>query len=403
MLEKTSKIYIAGHRGLVGSAIVKNLESKGYTNLVYRTHKELDLTNQKAVAEFFESEKPEYVILAAAKVGGIVANNTYRADFIYENLQIQNNVIHQSYVHGVKKLLFLGSTCIYPKNAPQPMPEECLLTSPLEYTNEPYAIAKIAGIKMCESYNLQYNTNFISVMPTNLYGPNDNFDLEKSHVLPALIRKIHLGKCLEVNDWDAIKEDLNKNPIENINGNNSNEQIIEKLNKYGVSVIASETKQSKSNIQIEIWGTGKPRREFLYSEDMADACVFLLENRDFSDVIASDSPVIASEAKQSTPQSNCHCEERSDVAIQNQEIKNTHINIGTGKDISIKELAELIKNIIGFKGELYFNTDKPDGTMVKLTDPSKLHALGWKHKVKLEEGIKTMYEWYLKGTKCQVF
>ncbi|MCL4113114.1 UNVERIFIED_CONTAM: hypothetical protein GTU68_044208, partial [Idotea baltica] len=245
-MNKDSKIYVAGHRGLVGSAIVKNLQNKGYTNLVYKTHKELDLTDKIAVEDFFAVEKPEYVILAAAKVGGIVANNTYRADFIYDNLQIQNNVIHQSYVYGVKKLLFLGSTCIYPKNAPQPMPEDCLLTSPLEYTNEPYAIAKIAGIKMCESYNLQYGTNFISVMPTNLYGPNDNFDLEKSHVLPALIRKIHLAKLLNQDS-------------------------------------------------VEIWGTGKPRREFLYSEDMADACVFLLENK----------------------------------------VRNTHINIGTGVDISI--------------------------------------------------------------------
>ena len=318
MIAKDAKIYIAGHRGLVGSAIVKNLESKGYTNLVYKTHKELDLLDLNAVAEFFEKEKPEYVILAAAKVGGIVANNTYRADFIYENLQIQNNVIHQSYVHGVDKLLFLGSTCIYPKNAPQPMKEDSLLTSPLEYTNEPYAIAKIAGIKMCESYNLQYGTNFISVMPTNLYGPNDNFDLETSHVLPALLRKMHEAKL-----------------------NNAS--------------------------KVEIWGSGKPRREFLYSEDMADACVFLLENRDFKDTYSKDE----------------------------KEIRNTHINIGTGKDISIKELAETIKRVIGFQGELYFNTEKPDGTMVKLTDPSKLHALGWRHKVELEDGIRTVYEWYL--------
>lgn len=317
MIAKDAKIYIAGHRGLVGSAIVKNLESKGYTNLVYKTHKELDLLDLNAVAEFFEKEKPEYVILAAAKVGGIVANNTYRADFIYENLQIQNNVIHQSYVHGVDKLLFLGSTCIYPKNAPQPMKEDSLLTSPLEYTNEPYAIAKIAGIKMCESYNLQYGTNFISVMPTNLYGPNDNFDLETSHVLPALLRKMHEAKLNNVS-------------------------------------------------KVEIWGSGKPRREFLYSEDMADACVFLLENRDFKDTYSKDE----------------------------KEIRNTHINIGTGKDISIKELAETIKRVVGFQGELYFNTKKPDGTMVKLTDPSKLHALGWRHKVELEDGIRTMYEWY---------
>lgn len=348
-MDKNSKIYIAGHRGLVGSAIVKNLESKGYTNLVYKTHKELDLTSQDAVAKFFENEKPDYVILAAAKVGGIVANNTYRADFIYENLAIQNNVIHQAYVNGVKKLLFLGSTCIYPKEAPQPMPEDCLLTSPLEYTNEPYAIAKIAGIKMCESYNLQYNTNFISVMPTNLYGPNDNFDLEKSHVLPALIRKIHCAKLLNEGKNDEVVKDL---------GLSSIEEAKDYLAGFGVD-----------ENSVEIWGTGKPRREFLYSEDMADACVFLLENRDFKDTYDQN----------------------------NKEIINTHINIGTGVDISIKELAELIKSILGFEGNLTFNTEKPDGTMVKLTDPSKLHSLGWKHKVQLEEGIKTMYEWYLKS------
>jgi len=365
-INKNSKIYIAGHRGLVGSAIVKNLESKGYTNLVYRTHKELDLTNQKAVEEFFELEKPEYVILAAAKVGGIVANNTYRADFIYENLAIQNNVIHQSYVYGVKKLLFLGSTCIYPKNAPQPMSEDCLLTSSLEYTNEPYAIAKIAGIKMCESYNIQYGTNFISVMPTNLYGPNDNFNLEKSHVLPALIRKIHLAKLLNEKRYDEVIQDLDVSTIE---------EAKTYLAKFGVD-----------ENQVEIWGTGLPRREFLYSEDMADACVFLLENRDFKDVIVN-------EVKQST---NTTCTPNS---ISTQEIRNTHINIGTGKDISIKELAELIKEIIGFKGELTFNTDKPDGTMVKLTDTSKLHSLGWKHKVDLENGIKIIYEWYLKDKR----
>jgi GDP-L-fucose synthase len=346
-MNKDSKIYIAGHRGLVGSAIVKNLESKGYTNLVYKTHKELDLTSQIEVAKFFEDEKPEYVILAAAKVGGIVANNTYRGEFIYENLAIQNNVIHQSYVNGVKKLLFLGSTCIYPKEAPQPMPENCLLTSPLEYTNEPYAIAKIAGIKMCESYNLQYGTNFISVMPTNLYGPNDNFDLEKSHVLPALIRKIHCAKLLYEGREDEVAKELG---IENI------DEAKEYLEGFGVDASS-----------VEIWGTGKPRREFLYSEDMADACVFLLENRDFSDTYEKDS----------------------------KEVRNTHINIGTGVDISIKELAELIQKIIGFEGELKFNINKPDGTMVKLTDPSKLHSLGWKHKVELEDGIKTMYEWYL--------
>ena len=331
---KTSKIYIAGHRGLVGSAIVENLKAKGYTKLVYRTHAELDLLNQEAVKTFFAEEKPEYVILAAAKVGGIVANNTYRADFIYENLQIQNNVIHQSYVQGVTKLLFLGSTCIYPKNAPQPMKEDSLLTSELEYTNEPYAIAKIAGIKMCESYNLQYGTNFISVMPTNLYGPNDNFDLETSHVLPALLRKMHEAKL-----------------------NNTSE--------------------------VEIWGSGIPRREFLYSEDMADACVFLLESRDFKDTYQKEEG------------SNDTCTSQS---IKTKEIRNTHINIGTGVDISIKELALTIKKIVGYKGELYFNDTKPDGTMIKLTDPTKLHELGWKHKVELEEGIRVMYEWYKEKT-----
>lgn len=363
-LDKSAKIYVAGHRGLVGSAIVKNLQSKGYTNLVMRTHVELDLTNQKAVEDFFKTEKPEYVILAAAKVGGIVANNTYRAEFIYDNIQIQNNVIHQSYVNGVKKLLFLGSTCIYPKEAPQPMPEDCLLTSPLEYTNEPYAIAKIAGIKMCESYDLQYGTNFISVMPTNLYGPNDNFDLEKSHVLPALIRKAHLGKCLESNNWDAIRADLKTSPIEGVDHKSSQEEILAILEKYGIQL---NIENSKFNTAIEIWGTGKPRREFLYSEDMADACVFLLENRDFKDTYFKDA----------------------------KEIRNTHINIGTGVDISIRELAELIKSVIGFKGELKFNVDKPDGTMVKLTNPSKLHSLGWKHKVELEDGIRKIYDWYL--------
>jgi GDP-L-fucose synthase len=355
-MKKESKIYIAGHRGLVGSAIVNNLISKGYSNLIFKTHAELDLTNQHAVEEFFEKEKPEYVILAAAKVGGIIANNTYRANFIYENIMIQNNVIHQSYLRGVKKLLFLGSTCIYPKNAPQPMPEESLLTSTLEYTNEPYAIAKIAGIKMCESYNLQYGTNFISVMPTNLYGPNDNFDLEKSHVLPALIRKIHLGKCLENKDWETLKIDLDKHPIEGVVGSSSKESILKVLAKYGVK-----------EGEIEIWGSGKPRREFLWSEDMADACIFLLENRDFKHTFSSE----------------------------NQEVKNTHINIGTGVDISIKELAEQIKKCVGYKGGFNFNTSKPDGPMQKLTNVSKLNALGWKHTVSLDKGVEKIYAWYL--------
>jgi len=379
-MNKNSKIYIAGHRGLVGSAILKNLQQQGYTNLITRTHQELDLTDQQAVADFFATERPEYVFLAAAKVGGIVANNTYRADFIYENLQIQNNVIHQSYIHGVKKLMFLGSTCIYPKNAPQPMPEDCLLTDTLEYTNEPYAIAKIAGIKMCESYNLQYGTNFISVMPTNLYGPNDNFDLERSHVLPALIRKIHFGKLLEENNWTGIREDLNKLPIEGVSAEASEEEIIAVLHKYGLqfNIQHSTFNIDPNSVRIEIWGSGKPMREFLWSEDMADACVFLMEKIDFNDIVQSQ---ITNKQYTNTP---------------NTEIRNTHINIGTGVDISIKDLAYLIKDIVGFNGEFYFNTQKPDGTMKKLTDPSKLHSLGWRHRVELEEGIEKMYVWYNK-------
>jgi len=370
-LNKKSKIYIAGHRGLVGSAIVKNLKEKGYTNLVYRTYQELDLKDQLSVVNFFELEKPEYVILAAAKVGGIIANNTYRADFIYENLQIQNNVIHQSYIHGVKKLLFLGSTCIYPKNCPQPMKEDYLLTDTLEYTNEPYAIAKIAGIKMCESYNLQYGTNFISVMPTNLYGPNDNFDLQKSHVLPALIRKMHLGKALEENDWDTIRKDLKKIPIEGVDQNSSEEEVLNILSKHGIQTYLPVSQESPiSNLQpsisVEIWGSGKPMREFLWSEDMADACIFLMENRDSKDTYNKD---------------------------QN-EIRNTHINIGTGIDISIKGLSDMIKNIVGFNGTLIFNAEKPDGTMKKLTDVSKLNDLGWKHSVKIDDGITKIYHWY---------
>ena len=377
-MKKTSKIYIAGHKGLVGSAIVKNLESKGYTNLLYRTHKELDLLNQVSVEEFFQEEKPEYVILAAAKVGGIVANNTYRADFIYENIQIQNNVIHQSYLNNVTKLLFLGSTCIYPKNCPQPMKEDSLLTSELEYTNEPYAIAKIAGIKMCESYNIQYGTNFISVMPTNLYGPNDNFDLEKSHVLPALIRKLHLAKALENDNWEAICNDLDKLPIEGVNGLSSVKQMTSILDKYGI-------KKKNSAVEVEIWGSGKPRREFLYSEDMADACVFLLENRDFKDTYNSDIKKILG-LNPDIP-----------IAKAKVECRNTHINVGTGVDISIKELAQAIKKIVGFQGKLYFNDTKPDGTMIKLTDTSKLNELGWKYKVELGDGINTMYEWYFRN------
>ena len=387
------KIYVAGHTGLVGSALWKNLLSKGYTNLCGKTIDELDLMDTRAVNQFFAEEKPDYVILAAAKVGGIVANNTYRGQFIYENLMIQNNVIHTAYLHKVKKLLFLGSTCIYPRDAPQPMAEDCLLTSPLEYTNEPYAIAKIAGVKMCESYNLQYGTNFISVMPTNLYGPNDNFDLERSHVLPGLLRKMHLGKCLEEGDWDAIRADLFRRPIEGETGRGGEGEsaIIGILEKYGIKI------NTDKNVSVEIWGTGAPMREFLWSEEMADACVYLMEKVDFSDVAKSSviaceftdfakSTVIASEAKQPAASPR-----------PLNEVRNTHINIGTGKEISIKDLAYLIKEKVGFGGELVFNTSKPDGTMRKLTDPSKIHKLGWHHKIEIAEGIEKLYRWYLKN------
>ena len=393
-MSPNDKIYIAGHRGLVGSAIIKNLKSKGYSNFVTRTHSELDLTNQKAVANFFEQEKPDYVILAAAKVGGIVANNTYRGEFIYENMMIQNNVIHQSYINGVKKLLFLGSTCIYPKNSPQPMKEEYLLTSELEYTNEPYAIAKIAGIKMCESYNIQYGTNFISVQPTNLYGPNDNFDLEKSHVLPALIRKIHLGKALGNNDWPSLRADLDRLPIERINGNSSEQEIISVLSKYGVTKPATRNPQPVT--RVEIWGSGKPMREFLWSEDMADACVHLMENVDFTNIINKHViPTVVEESFNEAENCKTTETESQEPMAKSQELRNTHINIGTGKEISIKELAETIKEVIGFEGELYFNSDKPDGTMRKLTDSSKLENLGWKYSVELKDGITKMYNWYI--------
>ena len=359
-MEKNSKIYVAGHNGLVGSAIWNNLKAKGYSNLIGRSFEELDLGNQRATEEFFESVRPDYVFLAAAHVGGIVANNVYRADFIFNNLQIQNNIIGSAYKYGVKKLLFLGSTCIYPASCPQPMKEDYLLTSPLEYTNEPYAIAKIAGLKMCESFNIQYGTNFIAVMPTNLYGPNDNFNLEKSHVLPALVRKAHLGKCLMNDDWEGLAKDLNRYPIEGVNGNSKREDILEKLNKYGITV-------SDKGVFIEIWGTGKPLREFLWSEEMADACVFVMERVNYEDL---------------TPKNS-------------KEIRNCHINIGTGKEISIKDLAYLIVNKVGFKGDIIFNEDKPDGTMRKLTDPSKLHSLGWHHKIEIDEGIEKMYHWYI--------
>lgn len=357
-MEKSAKIYVAGHRGLVGSAIWNNLKQKGYTNLVGRSHKELDLLDGAAVKQFFDEEQPEYVILAAAHVGGIMANSIYRADFIYRNLQIQQNVIGESFRHHVKKLLFLGSTCIYPRDAEQPMREEVLLTSPLEYTNEPYAIAKIAGLKMCESFNLQYGTNYIAVMPTNLYGPNDNFHLERSHVLPAMVRKIHLGKCLIEGNWDAVRRDLALRPVEGVGGDASQEEITGILAKYGIHPD-----------RVELWGTGKPLREFLWSEEMADACVYIMERVDFKDTFQEG----------------------------DKEIRNCHINIGTGKELTIAELAQLIVKETGYTGQVVFNPEKPDGTMRKLTDVSKLHNLGWHHKIEIDEGVHRMYQWYLEN------
>ena len=371
MLDKNTKIYVAGHHGLVGSAIWNNLKSRGYTNLVGRSHKDLDLLDPVAVKKFFDEEQPEAVVLAAAHVGGIMANLRYRADFIYQNLQIQQNVIGESWKHGVKKLLFLGSTCIYPRDTAQPMPEDCLLTSPLEYTNEPYAIAKIAGLKMCESFNLQYGTNYIAVMPTNLYGPNDNFHLENSHVLPAMIRKVYLAKCLNENDWDAVRKDIGLRPVSMpkngekvvVNAESAESDIVEVLAYYGITREA-----------VTLWGTGKPMREFLWSEEMADASVHVLLNVDFKDTY------------------------KENINADNiNEIRNCHINVGTGKEISIRQAAEKIVAEIGFKGDLRWDSTKPDGTLKKLTDVTKLHELGWHHKIDIDEGIHRLYEWYLQG------
>jgi len=360
-MQPNSKIYIAGHKGLVGSALLKTLQGKGYTNFVLRSFEELDLTNQAAVETFFSTEKPEYIFLAAAKVGGIIANNTYRGQFIIENLQIQNNIIHNAWVHGAKKLLFLGSSCIYPKNAPQPMIEEHLLTGELEYTNEPYAIAKIAGIKVCESYNLQYGTNFVSVMPTNLYGPNDNFHLKNSHVLPGIMRKMHLAHSLEQNNMNAIRNDFAKIPVEGINAESGSEDILQFLAGQGIE------KNSNGQVSLTLWGTGTPLREFLHVSDMADACVYVMEHIDFDDLRSTTS----------------------------NEIRNTHINIGSGKEVTIGQLAEMIREVTGFEGEIHFDTSKPDGTMRKLMDGSKLEKLGWKSKIELQQGIAGVYKGYL--------
>ncbi|WP_148477315.1 GDP-L-fucose synthase family protein [Parabacteroides johnsonii] len=383
-MTKDSKIYVAGHNGLVGSAIWKNLKERGCHNLIGRSHKELDLTDQCAVKKFFDEERPDAVVLAAAFVGGIMANSLYRADFIMMNMKIQCNVISEAYAHGVEKLLFLGSTCIYPKNAPQPMKEDCLLTSELEYTNEEYAIAKIAGLKMCESYNLQYGTNYIAVMPTNLYGPNDNFHLENSHVMPAMMRKVYLAKLIADGDWEKIAIDLNKRPVEGVNGNADRGDILTVLAKYGIE-----------NNKVTLWGTGTPLREFLWSEDMADASVHILLNVNFSDIIGIEkySSVHYGVSAEGAVDRN-HSAGRGGAIPSLGEIRNCHINVGTGKELTIRELSEWVVKVVGFEGQVCFDTSKPDGTMRKLIDVDKLHRLGWTHKVEIEDGIQKLFDWY---------
>lgn len=389
MLDKNSKIYIAGHHGLVGSAIWNNLHARGYKNLIGRSHKELDLTDQKAVKEFFDSERPDAVVLAAAFVGGIMANSLYRADFIMQNMMMQCNVIGNAYSHGVKKLLFLGSTCIYPKNAPQPMKEDALLTSPLEYSNEEYAIAKIAGLKMCESYNLQYGTNYIAVMPTNLYGPNDNFHLENSHVMPAMMRKVYLAKLIHDSNWDAIKTDMDKRPVESVTGSNTKDDILAVLAKYGIG-----------DNKVVLWGTGTPLREFLWSEDMADASVHVLLNVDFKEIIGIEkySSVFHGASVDGDVDRN-NSEGRGGAIPALGEIRNCHINVGTGKELTIRELSELVVKTVGFEGVIEFDSSKPDGTPRKLIDVEKLHSLGWTHKVEIEDGVQKLFDWYKDSLK----
>ena len=410
MLSKESKIYVAGHNGLVGSAIWNNLLQRGYTNLIGRSHKELDLTDQVAVRKFFDEEQPDAVVLAAAFVGGIMANMLYRADFIMMNMKIQCNVISEAYAHGVKKLLFLGSTCIYPKNAPQPMKEDCLLTSPLEYTNEEYAIAKIAGLKMCESYNLQYGTNYIAVMPTNLYGPNDNFHLENSHVMPAMMRKVYLAKLIHDGAWDKIATDLNKRPVEGVTG----EGLVQEFNGSSSLSLNSSNSLNTSNRQkvldvlakygifdnrVVLWGTGTPLREFLWSEDMADASVHVLLNVNFSDIIGIEkySSVHYGASTDGAVDRN-HSAGRGGYIPSLGEIRNCHINVGTGKELTIRQLSELVVKAVGFEGKVEFDASKPDGTMRKLIDVSKLHSLGWTHKVEIEDGVAKLFNWY----KCSL-
>ena len=397
MLDKNAKIYVAGHRGLVGSAIWNNLLKRGYTNLVGRTHRELDLTDQLAVRRFFDEERPDAVVLAAAFVGGIMANSLYRADFIMQNMMMQCNVIGEAYKHGVQRLLFLGSTCIYPKNAPQPMKEDCLLTSPLEYTNEEYAIAKIAGLKMCESYNLQYGTNYIAVMPTNLYGPNDNFHLENSHVMPAMMRKIYLAKLIHDGDWTAIRCDMDKRPVQykkgeqklTVDGSASEDEILTALAYYGIY-----------DNKVVLWGTGTPLREFLWSEDMADASVHVLLNVNFSDIIGVEkysSVHYGISASGAVDRNNS--EGRGGAIPSLGEIRNCHINVGTGKELTIRELSQLVVKAVGFEGEIEFDASKPDGTPRKLIDVSKLHSLGWTHSVEIEDGVRKLFEWYQDSLK----
>ena len=418
MLDKNSKIYVAGHNGLVGSAIWNNLKARGYENLVGRSHKKLDLTDQYAVKKFFDEEKPDAVVLAAAFVGGIMANMLYRADFIMMNMKIQCNVISEAYAHNVKKLLFLGSTCIYPKNAPQPMKEDSLLTSPLEYTNEEYAIAKIAGLKMCESYNLQYGTNYIAVMPTNLYGPNDNFHLENSHVMPAMMRKVYLAKLIHDGAWDKIAIDLNKRPVEGVTGYGLESRICELENDSTQANIKFTNSQILDNRtkalevlgkygiydnKVVLWGTGTPLREFLWSEDMADASVHVLLNVDFKDVIGIEkySSVHYGASTDGAVDRN-HSTGRGGYIPSLGEIRNCHINVGTGKELTIRELSELVVKAVGFEGEVSFDASKPDGTMRKLIDVSKLHSLGWTHKVEIEDGVAKLFQWYKESLRHQL-
>ncbi|KAB2836629.1 MAG: GDP-L-fucose synthase [Candidatus Brocadia sp.] len=356
-MDLRDRIYVAGHRGLVGSALVSKLQNFGFTNIIIRTHKELDLTRQSEVETFFKGEKPEFVFLAAAKVGGILANSTYKAEFIYQNIMIATNIIHASYKYGVRKLLNLGSSCIYPKFAPQPMREEFLLMGSLEPTNEPYAIAKISAIKLCRFFNEQYGTNFLSVMPTNLYGINDNFDLKTSHVLPALIRKMHLGKCLQKGDFQSIRIDLQKRPISNHDVTSMlDEEIINLLSQFGIKYNFSKIIQHSATVVI--WGTGSPYREFLHVDDLADACIFLMEKYNAQEI-------------------------------------GEFVNIGTGEDNQIKDLANMIKEIVNYQGKINWDTTKPDGMPKKLLDISKMKALGWRPKITLKDGIKRVYAWYL--------